>query len=127
MDMSDWSSDVCSSDLLIEEASTRQSAYDPSVLSLMTPGDISQRILNCRVPIDTLGMHQGLPGPSALAKLAGVTRRVRPDIIIGWMHHAVLAATAAQRMLPSRPPIVWTLRHSQTGTATCREKGCKNV
>src|SRR3546814_8477060 len=48
---------------LIEEASTRQSAYDPSVLSLMTPGDISQRILNCRVPIDTLGMHQGLPGP----------------------------------------------------------------
>src|SRR3546814_1649173 len=49
---------------LIEEASTRQSAYDPSVLSLMTPGDISQRILNCRVPIDTLGMHQGLPGRS---------------------------------------------------------------
>src|SRR3546814_18038969 len=48
---------------LIEEASTRQSAYDPSVLSLMTPGDISQRILNCRVPLDTLGMHQGLPGP----------------------------------------------------------------
>src|SRR3546814_5651444 len=98
-------------------ASTRQSADDPSVLSLMTPGDISQRILNCRVPIDTLGMHQGLPGPSALAKLAGVTRRVRPDIIIGWMHHAVLAATAAQRMLPSRPPIVWNIRHSQIGRA----------
>src|SRR3546814_2634756 len=72
---------------LIEEASTRQSAYDPSVLSLMTPGDISQRILNCRVPIDTLGMHQGLPGPSALAKLAGVTRRVRPDIIIRSEEH----------------------------------------
>src|SRR3546814_16323686 len=57
-------------------------------------------------------MHQGLPGPSALAKLAVVTRRVRPDIIIGWMHPAVLAATAAQRMLPSRPPIVWNIRHS---------------
>src|SRR3546814_20929227 len=28
------------------------------------------------------------------------------------MHHAVLAATAAQRMLPSRPPIVWNIRHS---------------
>src|SRR3546814_178401 len=78
----------------------------------MTPGDISQRILNCRLPIDTLGRHQGRPGPSARAKLAGVTRRVRPDIIIGWMHHAVLAATAAQRMLPSRPPIVWNIRHS---------------
>src|SRR3546814_11131374 len=92
---------------LIEEASTRQSAYDPSVLSLMTPGDISQRILNCRVPIDTLGMHQGLPGPSALAKLAGVTRRVRPDIIIGWMHHAVLAA--------------------KIGRASCRERVCQSV
>src|SRR3546814_15689916 len=68
---------------LIEEASTRQSAYDPSVLSLMTPGDISQRILNCRVPIDTLGMHQGLPGPSALAQLASVTRRLRPDLKLG--------------------------------------------
>src|SRR3546814_13242539 len=75
---------------LIEEASTRQSAYDPSVLSLMTPGDISQRILNCRVPIDPLGMHQWPPGPSALATLAGVPRRVRPDITLGWIPHPPL-------------------------------------
>src|SRR3546814_13971012 len=80
---------------LIEEASTRQSAYDPSVLSLMTPGDISQRILNCRVPIDTLGMHQGLPTPSALAQLYGVPRRVPPDILIGRRHHRGTAAKAA--------------------------------
>src|SRR3546814_13849604 len=72
---------------LIEEASTRQSAYDPSVLSLMTPGDISQRILTCLVPTYTPGIHQPSPAPSATAEPHGFHHPVRPANINSRLHH----------------------------------------
>lgn len=97
---------------LIEEGQTRTAAYDVSVLSLMKPDDIAHRIRACGVHIDTLEMRQGVPSPGNVMRLRKIVQRLQPDLIVGWMHHAFLAASVGSRMQSTRPPVIWNVRHS---------------
>jgi glycosyltransferase involved in cell wall biosynthesis len=83
------------------------------VLSLQGEGTYGSRIRALGVPVYTLDMLGGLPGPRALWRLRQVVRGVRPDIIQGWMYHGNLAASMAARMTPGlRPAVAWNVRHS---------------
>ncbi len=99
------------------ESNVSRERYQSAVLSLMKPGMIADRIRARDVAVHTLGMRQGVPSLPALVKLGRVGRAVRPDIILGWMHHGNLAATMASRMLRSRPPVIWNIRHSLVNLA----------
>src|SRR3546814_9701739 len=65
-------------------------------------------------------MRQGVPSPNALFQLFRIIRAVRPDLILGWIHHGNLAATIASRMVRPQPPVIWNIRHSLVDVA--REK-----
>lgn len=86
--------------------------YDQSVLSLMVPGELAGRFRARNVPIHTLGMSAGIPSPIAAARLIGLARRERPEMLMGWMHHGALAAWYASRLLGRRPPVIWNVRRS---------------
>ncbi len=89
--------------------------YDQSVLSLMPPGEIGVRMMEQGVAMHTLGMRSSLPTPQAALRLLGLSRRLAPDLYVGWMHHAGLAAYVAAKL--RRRPVIWNVRHSLSDIA----------
>ena len=88
-------------------------AFEHVVVSLSDRGVLSEAIERVRVRVYPLGMRRGIPGPFAIGRLASVLRRVRPDLVQGWMYHGNLAATAGARIaLPVSVPVLWNIRHS---------------
>jgi glycosyltransferase involved in cell wall biosynthesis len=77
----------------------------------MPPGRVGEELVAAGVPLYSLDMQAGVPSPSALLRLRRLVSRLNPDIVVGWMHHAFLAATAAG-LGRSSPPVVWNVRHS---------------
>jgi len=88
---------------------------EPTIVSLIRPGAVGERIAATETPIHSLGMRNGLPSLAAAARLATLARRLRPDIIMGWMHHGAIAASWAAAMMPHAPPVIWNVRHSLSG------------
>ncbi len=83
-----------------------------AVLSLRDEGTYGPRIRDLGVPVYTLGMRRGLPGPAAITRLYMLVGELRPDMIQGWMYHGNLAATLAGWLAPGRPAVAWNIRHS---------------
>ena len=82
------------------------------VISLMDVGTIGARIARLGVPVITLGMMRGVPGPFAAIRLIRTIRRVRPSVIQGWMYHGNLTATLAARSVHEAIPVLWNIRQS---------------
>src|SRR5215207_6092444 len=84
------------------------SDYDPYVIGLTEPGETSEQLEALGVPVEALAMRRGVPNPVAVLKVAGILRRVRPDVVQTWMYHADLTGGLAAR-LAGRPPVAWGL------------------
>lgn len=91
--------------------------YEQTVLSLMPPGESGARLMQAGVPVHTLGIRGAMPTPRAVFRLAALSRAVAPDLFVGWMHHAGLAAWYAAKMQRLRPPVIWNVRHSLSDVA----------
>lgn len=81
------------------------------VISLSTLGDIGPRLQARGVPVHTLGMKPGRPGPWAFLQLVLLLRRLRPDVVHTWMYHADLLGGLAARLAGIRA-VMWGVRHS---------------
>jgi glycosyltransferase involved in cell wall biosynthesis len=58
-------------------------------------------------------MHPGkIPAPVFWWRLISLVRRIRPDLIHGWMYHGNLAAQFARRFIRPRIPVLWSIHHS---------------
>jgi len=86
--------------------------FAPAVLSLLSPGQIGERIRAMGIPIMTLGMRQDRPLSPAMFRLVRAARSVRPTLIQGWMYHGNLAASLSALLSGSRLPVIWNVRHS---------------
>lgn len=64
-----------------------------TVISLLPAGAVRPRIEAAGIPVFDLGMTRGLPSPLAIARLIGLLRRLRPDVVQGWMYHADILAS----------------------------------
>ena len=85
--------------------------FPSTVVSLATPGPVADRIRAAGVEVTTLDMRRGRPAPSALVRLAGRLRTLRPDVLQTWLYHADLLGLAAGR-LAGVPRILWNVRNS---------------
>lgn len=90
---------------------------DAVVASLLPPGPVGRRIAAAGIPVETIGMAQGMVSPLAAARLVALARRLQPALIQGWMYHGNLAASLASRGPARRPPVVWNVRHSLSDIA----------
>ena len=89
-----------------------RTCFEPIVVSLMNKEKIGRGIEAIGVPVYSLGMHAGIPNPLALFELLTIVRKVKPDIIQGWMYHGNLAATVASGFSRKQIPVLWNIRHS---------------
>ena len=91
--------------------------FEPEVASLQPPGFVGAQIAEAGVPIHDLGMRNIVLSGAALLRLARLIRANRPDLIMAWMHHGQIAATAAVALARTRTPVIWNVRHSLGGYA----------
>jgi len=96
-------------------AAMDHSRFECSVISLMDTGVHGSRIEKLGVPVYTLNMKEGRPSLAALWRLIRTSRKLRPDVIQGWMYHGNLAATVAQKVTQSHPIVLWNIRQTLYG------------
>jgi len=89
----------------------RGTGYDPYVVGLAGPGEVSDQISALGVPVTALGGRRGVPDPSAVVNVARILRRVRPDVVQTWMYHSDLVGGLAARVA-GNPRVAWGLHHS---------------
>jgi glycosyltransferase involved in cell wall biosynthesis len=86
--------------------------FGSAVVSLRDEGVYGPRIRALGVPVHTLDIRLGVPGPRTISKLCSLVREIRPDVIQGWMYHGNLAASLAAGRSSGRQAVVWNIRHS---------------
>lgn len=96
-------------------------AFEAEVATLMPPGFTGRKMIAEGVTVHSLGMTGILSGAVATLRLAALLRRVKPDLVMAWMHHAQLAATLAVGLARLDVPVSWNVRHS-LGAGYDREK-----
>lgn len=82
------------------------------VVSLDGRGHYADIIEAHGIPVDTLDMRGGASVASALWRLRQIVRRVRPQLIQGWMYHGSLAASIAGLIAGRGIPVAWNIRQS---------------
>jgi glycosyltransferase involved in cell wall biosynthesis len=99
-------------------AETDRDRFEPVVISLIDRGALRQRIEELGIAVHTTRMDPGLPSPLGLWRLVRLMRRLKPDLVLGWMYHSCLAAQLANFFLPRRVPVLWSIHYSITSLAS---------
>jgi glycosyltransferase involved in cell wall biosynthesis len=100
--------------LLTETDRTR---FEPIVVSLMDTGALRERIESLKIAVHTVGVRPRLPTPLALWRLIRLMRRLRPDLIVGWMYHSCLAAQLAGMFTSRQASTLWSIHYSTNSLA----------
>jgi glycosyltransferase involved in cell wall biosynthesis len=93
-------------------AATRRERFAPMVISLRDGGELRQRIKALGIPVHSLGIRGSLPGPKSVNRLVQIVRKIRPEVIHGWMYHGSLAAQFAAAFAHQRPAVLWSVHQS---------------
>lgn len=83
-----------------------------AVVSLKKRGKLCKRVERLGVPVYTLASKRSFPTPASTWSLVRLMRRLRPDVIQGWMPHGNLAAQLVGALGQSRVPVLWNIRQS---------------
>jgi glycosyltransferase involved in cell wall biosynthesis len=104
----------------------RTSDYDPYVVGLTEPGEISDAIARLGIPVEALGSRRGVPDPGTVFRVARVLRRVQPDVVQTWMYHSDLIGGLAARVA-GNPPVAWGLHSSDLSSAIIKRSTLMTV
>lgn len=85
--------------------------HSQAVISLMDDGTMGPRIARLNVPVHAVHLRKNAPNLKRALDIRSLTRKFDPDLILGWMYHANIAASFAGLMSPRRPPVIWGVRH----------------
>jgi glycosyltransferase involved in cell wall biosynthesis len=86
--------------------------YKSEVVSLIDVGPMGRKIQELGIPVHGVGMRVGRPDPISIYRLIRIARKLRPNLIQGWLYHGNLAAQFAKVFLPDPAPVLWNIRHS---------------
>lgn len=88
-----------------------RAGFENHVVCLIESGPLAADLESAGVPVVALGMRSKLD-PRPLARLVGMVRRLRPDIVQTWLYHADLAGLAAAALCGRRDRLIWNIRCS---------------
>ncbi len=91
-----------------------RSRFDSVVVSLRKRGAVVEKLETLGVKVYCLDIKRGRISPAGFIRLVMLLRKLKPDIIQGWMYHGNLAAQLSAFLLPRRIPVLWNIRGSHT-------------
>lgn len=84
-----------------------------TVISLTTLNAVGVKLQASDIEVIYLDGRSGrYPRLTLIADLINVSRRIKPDLIQGWMYHGNIAASIAQFALRKPTPVIWSIRQS---------------
>jgi len=86
--------------------------FAPHVIALTNGGVVGDRLTGLGVDVDYLNLTSASTSVGAVAKLVKRVRKLRPDVIQGWMPHGNLAAILGSAATLGRTPVAWNVRQS---------------
>jgi glycosyltransferase involved in cell wall biosynthesis len=86
--------------------------FEHVVVSLTDKGALGSRIAELGVPVYSLGLRRSMPNPFRALSVISLARRLRPQIIQGWMPHGNLMASVAGAVSRGHVPVLWNIRMS---------------
>lgn len=93
-------------------AGTDRTRFEPVVVSLMEGGVLRPRVEALGVEVHTVGVSPKLPTPIDLWRLVRLTRKLRPDLVVGWMYHSCLAVQLAGLFSKTKAAALWSIHYS---------------
>lgn len=97
---------------LIKDAAAHSKTYQHAVVSLTSVGVLGRQLRAEGFDVHELRMTGPASMPLALARLWGLMRRVRPDIVQTWMYHADLLGGLAARLAGIKR-LIWGIRATE--------------
>ncbi len=94
--------------LKVVRATAGTIAHD--VISLAAPGPVGHLLEQAGAKVSSLNIGRSRISPRAAIRLASELRRIRPDLVQGWMYHGNLAALIGARLSGLGRPVAWTIR-----------------
>jgi glycosyltransferase involved in cell wall biosynthesis len=91
---------------------TDRKRFESAVISLDGIGTLGDRIRQLGIPVYEMGMKPSLVRPRTLVRLVRTARRLKPDLIQGWMYHGNLAAQLAAMFTVRPVSVFWNIRQS---------------
>src|SRR3954469_25097815 len=81
-----------------------------AVVTLIQPGPLKEEMTKANIPVYSLEMKRGIPGPGAIFRLAKIVRREKPDVVHAHMFHANILARVS-RLMWRNVPLVCTIQN----------------
>ncbi|RCJ37353.1 glycoside hydrolase [Nostoc minutum NIES-26] len=104
-----------------------QENFSPVVISLMGSEKLGEQIEALGIPVYNIGMKPGtLPTPANIWRLIHIVRKLKPNLIQGWMYHGNLAAQLASYLSFTKIPVFWSI-HSSIYSLTLPKKMTASV
>ncbi len=89
--------------------------FESVVISLMDRGPVGEMIEQLGIPVYSLDMKRGVPGPMAIQQFLHLIRTMPvPDVLQGWEYHGNIASSIARYLLPGKHFVFWNIRHTPT-------------
>jgi glycosyltransferase involved in cell wall biosynthesis len=93
---------------LLSGADSRR--FSSAVISLGRRSTLDARLAALGVPVYHIDMRPArVPTPGQLWRLVAAVRRLKPDLIQGWMYHSCLAAQLSRVAAARRAPVLWSI------------------
>lgn len=89
--------------------------FELAVVSLRNRGQLNKHIEKLGIPTYGVAMRLPVATPTSCWRLVRLVRRLKPDLIQGWMYHGNLAAQLAGVFARGPAPVVWNVRQSLYG------------
>jgi glycosyltransferase involved in cell wall biosynthesis len=96
--------------------------FENHVISLIERGPLAADLEALGVPVLSLDMRSKLD-PRPIARLTGIVRRQRPDVIQTWLYHADFAGLVVAAVLRRTNRLLWNVRCSDMDFAVAQEQG----
>lgn len=105
--------------------------FESTVISLSDRGTLGERFEALGISVHTIGMKPSKASLTCVWGLLKAVRKLKPDMIQGWMYHGNVAALLSAACSPDRPPVIWNIRQSpysldyeKKSTAAIIRAGC---
>jgi glycosyltransferase involved in cell wall biosynthesis len=109
--------------MLVQLAARLQDrGFQQHVISLTGRGPRADDLERQKIPVTYLQFSSALRAIPALCATVALVRRLKPDVILGWMYHGDLVAALAHRIAPNRSQrrLYWGIRASNVDDARYR-------
>lgn len=100
---------------LIQSHSVGQ--FENRVISLGSIGPVGKRLRDRGGSVNSLHIGGVIGAVPGLVSLGWLLRKVRPDLVQGWLYNGNLAAGVSKHLSSGHYPVLWNVRHSLDGWA----------